>query len=309
MVDTLTSTDPAIEMPPPAAKSRRRIQSVDRALDILEVFTRAKGEMKLGEVAAAAGLNVSTCHHLLTTLLERGYVGQSPRGRTYYLGGRIIELAASRVRQMDLVEIATPELKRLNAETGETVHLAVMLGHDLVTLAKIDSPHAVRVDSGSIGKSNAAHATATGKAILAWLPEPEIARIVAEKGLTRFTPRTIVELPELIEHLRLVRRNGYAVDEEEFQPGVICIGSAIRDHSGAVIGSICCSLPVMRAQPEHLESVKDKVRASARLLSERMGEVQAPPAEPGKAGTEAAKVSVNGNSNANRRRKQPHGHA
>ncbi len=265
--------------PPPAApKSRRLIQSVDRALDIMEVFSRAKGELRLNEVAAAAKLNISTCHHLLTTLMERGYVGQNPRQRTYYLGSKIIELSSARVRQMDLVEIATPELHRLNAETGETVHLAVMLGHDLTTLTKLDSPHAVRVDSASVGKSNAAHATATGKAILAWLPETELARIVAQKGMTRFTDNTIVALPDLIEHLRLVRRNGYAIDNEEFQPGVICVGAAIRDHAGAVMGSICCSLPAMRASANHLDLIKDRVCTCARVISERLGNV--PPAAP-----------------------------
>lgn len=261
-------------------KARRRIQSVTRALDILEVFTHAKGELRLNEVASAARLNISTCHHLLTTLLERGYVGQNPRQRTYYLGSKIIELSSVRVRQMDLVEIAAAELHRLNAETGETVHLAVMLGHDLVTLTKIDSPHAVRVDS-SAGKSNAAHATATGKAILAWLPETEIGRIIAQKGLTRFTSNTIVTLPELIEHLRLVRRNGYALDMEEFQPGVVCVGGAIRDHAGAVMGSISCSLPLMRAEPQHMDLVKDRVRDCARALSERLGNVSPTGAQPG----------------------------
>lgn len=270
--------------PPSAAKARRVIQSVDRALDIMEVFSRAKGEMRLNEVAAAANLNISTCHHLLTTLMERGYVGQNPRQRTYYLGNKIIELSSARVRQMDLVEIATPDLQRLNTETGETVHLAVMLGHDLTTLTKLDSPHAVRVDSGSVGKSDAAHATATGKAILAWLPENEINRIALAKGLKRFTAYTITDLPELIEHLRLVRRNGYAVDTEEFQPGVICIGAAIRDHAGAVMGSISCSLPVMRAEHDHLERTKQRVRDCARRLSERLGNVPKRAAGPGENG-------------------------
>lgn len=263
----------------PAARSalggrpRRLIQSVARALDILETFSRGRGEMKLNEIAAATGLNISTCHHLLTTLVERGYVGQDPRQRTYYLGSRVIELSSARVRQLDLVQVAMPELHRLNAATGETVQLAVMLGHDLVVLAKTDSPHAVRVDSGSVGTSNAAHATAIGKAILAWLPEPEIARIVARKGLPRFTAGTITALPDLIEHLRLVRRHGFALDNEEFQPGVISIGCAIRDHAGAVIGALSCSLPAMRAEQQHLDFVTGRVRDSARLLSETFGNV------------------------------------
>ena len=102
-------------------------------------------------------------------------------------------------------------------------------------------PFASRAGFG--GNANAAHATATGKAILAWLPPTELDRIVADKGLTAFTPNTITDIEKLGEELRLVRRNGYAIDREEFRPGVICLGAAIRDHAGAVVGSISVSSP------------------------------------------------------------------
>jgi IclR family transcriptional regulator, acetate operon repressor len=252
-------------------KIRRTIQSVDRALDVLEVLGRARSELSLSEIAAQAGLNLATCHHLLSTLAKRGYVGQNPRGRNYFLGTRILELSSSRVRQFNLVDTVMPALRQLNQETRESVHLAVMQGHDLVTLAKLDSFHPIRVGTDAVGKANAAHATATGKAILAWLPETEIARVVAEKGLTRFTEHTITDLAELIENLRLVRRNGFAIDREEFQPGVTCVGTAIRDHLGAVIGSISCSMPEMRTTDEQLEKVTSAVRHCATALSEKLG--------------------------------------
>lgn len=250
---------------------RRTIQSVERAIDILETLSMSGDEMKLNEIASSTDLNVSTCHHLLTTLVERGYAGQNPRQRTYYIGHKVLELSTSRFRQIDLLDLSVQELRRLNAETSETVYLASLQGQDLVNLAKLDSTHAVRVDSGAIAKSSAAHATATGKAILAWLPEQEVARLVGNKGLTKFTDKTITSLGDLMEHLRLVRRNGYASDWEEFQPGVICLASAIRDHSGAVIGSIGCSLPTMRADEAHMSFLTDQVRLSARQLSERLG--------------------------------------
>ncbi len=253
------------------AKIGRTIQSVDRALDVLEALAGDGMELPLNEVALKAGLNVSTCHHLISTLVKRGYVAQNPRGRTYFLGTKILELFSSRLRQFDLIELAMPALRRLNKDTQESVHLAVMQGHDLTTLAKLDSPRPVRVGTDSVGKANAAHATATGKAILAWLPESEIARVIAEKGLTRFTPETITNIADLMENLRLVRRNGYAVDLEEFQPGVTCVGAAVRDHSGAVIGSISCSMPTMRADAEEFERATDVVRKCANALSENLG--------------------------------------
>ncbi|MGI9481596.1 MAG: IclR family transcriptional regulator, partial [Hyphomicrobiales bacterium] len=97
------------------------------------------------------------------------------------------------------------------------------------------------------------------------------ARVVAEKGLTVFTEHTITTLGDLVEELRHVRRNGFAIDREEFQPGVTCVGCAVRDFAGAVIGSIGCSMPQMRATPEHVEETKQAVRTCATNLSELLG--------------------------------------
>jgi IclR family transcriptional regulator, acetate operon repressor len=256
-----------------AGKGGRTIQSIERALDLLDIL--ADGELALGEIAAKSHLNNSTCHHLLATLVKRGYVGRNRRTRAYFLGGRITELSNRRLKQFNLVDIASPELKQLSDATGESVHLAVLQGSVLVTLAMLESRLPVRVGADEAAKAHAAHATATGKAILAWLPEPEIARVIAANGLTRFTERTIVTISALMEELRLVRRNGCSVDNEEFQPGVVCIGAAIRDHAGAVIGAISCSMPAMRAKAKLREQVKVAVKACAAAISERLGGAKA----------------------------------
>ncbi len=252
-------------------KMPRTIQSVERALDILEILADADGELALNELAAGAHLNASTCHHLLATLVKRGYAGQTSRTRSYFLGPRITELSDSRLKQFNLSEIATPELRRLNDSTLESVHLAVLQGTSLVTLAKLDSKLPIRVGSDDGMKADAAHATATGKAILAWLPEPEIARVIAQGGLKRYTDKTISTISELMEDLRLVRRNGYSLDNEEFQAGVVCVGAAIRDHAGAVIGSVSGSMPRMRADGDHMAKVKRQVQDCAARISSRFG--------------------------------------
>jgi IclR family acetate operon transcriptional repressor len=117
----------------------------------------------------------------------------------------------------------------------------------------------------------APHATSVGKAILAWLPEEEIKRILAG-GMKRFTDRTITDLPTLLESLRLVRRNGYAIDREEFLPGVLCVGAAIRDQAGTVIGAISASTPTMRANDEHIALMRQEITTAARGLSAEFGE-------------------------------------
>jgi IclR family acetate operon transcriptional repressor len=116
----------------------------------------------------------------------------------------------------------------------------------------------------------APHATSMGKAILAWLPEEEIQRMVAH-GMKRYTENTITELPALLESLRKVRRNGYALEREEFLPGVLCIGAAVRDQAGTVIGGISASMPLMRATDEHINLMRDEIMAATRALSAQFG--------------------------------------
>jgi IclR family acetate operon transcriptional repressor len=138
-------------------------------------------------------------------------------------------------------------------------------------LAVREARHAVRVDTGRIGKIEGPHATSIGKAILAWLPEDEMRRILAH-GMKRYTENTITEFPALLETLRIVRRNGYAIDREEHLPGVICVGAAIRDHAGTVIGAISASTPSMRATEEHIALMRNEIVDATRALSAEFGE-------------------------------------
>jgi IclR family acetate operon transcriptional repressor len=275
MVNRIEST--AEEASWPQGNGRRRsgseragIQSVDRALTLLETIADLGGETTLSKLAELTGLNISTCHHLLATLVQRGFVTKSVARRGYALGARILDLSHVCL-QVDLPRRAQPALDRINQTTGETVQLAALQGDALVNILKREARHAVRVGASTIGTADAAHATATGKAMLAWLPEDEMRRIVAAHGMTRFTPNTITDFAALSEALRAVRHDGCAVDREEFRSGVICVGAAIRDQSGAVVASISASAPTMRASNEHLAHMRDEVIAAARALSLDLG--------------------------------------
>jgi IclR family acetate operon transcriptional repressor len=251
------------------------IQSVDRALYLLETIAEAGGEATLTELSTRTGLNISTCHHLLATLIKRGFAVKVSSRRLYALGARIIYLSHTCL-QVDLPRRAQPYLENINMATGETVHLAALQGDAVVTLAVREARHAVRVDTGKLGKVEAPHATSVGKAMLAWLPEDEIRRILPG-SMKRFTGNTITEFPAFVEALRVVRRNGYAIDREEFLPGVICVGAAIRDQAGTVIGAISASTPSMRASEEHIALIRDEVCAATRALSAEFGEPNSQP--------------------------------
>jgi IclR family acetate operon transcriptional repressor len=252
---------------------RHSIQSVDRALFLLETIAEAGGEATLTELANRTGLNISTCHHLLATLIQRGFATKVPGRRLYALGARIIYLGHACL-QVDLPRRAQPYLEAVNQSTGETVHLAALQGDHVVTLSVREALHAVRVDTGKVGK-----------AIMAWLPEDEIKRILAG-GMKRCTDKTITDLPTLLESLRIVRRSGYAIDHEEFLPGVICVGAAIRDQAGTVVGAISASTPMMRATDEHIALMRDQITAATRGLSAEFG-------EPGSQSSERPQAVVN----------------
>jgi len=191
------------------------IQSVDRALFLLESIADAGGETTLTDLSHRTGLNISTCHHLLATLVQRGFAAKVA-GRLYALGPRILHLGHA-CRQVDLPRRAQSYLEAVNRATGETVHLAAVQGDAVVTLAVREARHAVRVDTGRIGKIAAPHATSVGKAILAWLPEDEMRRILAG-GLKRCTPNTITDPDDRADarrdhqsgarHLGRIRRAG-----------------------------------------------------------------------------------------------------
>jgi IclR family transcriptional regulator, acetate operon repressor len=271
-MDATILPGPGIKARPPRARTdgeRHSIQSVDRALFLLETIAEAGGEATLTDLSIRTGLNISTCHHLLATLIQRGFAAKVPGRRLYALGARILYLGHACL-QVDLPRRAQPFLEAINAATGETVHIASLQGDSVVTLARREARHAVRVDSGRIGKIDAPHATSLGKAIMAWLPEAEIQRMVAH-GMKRFTEHTITDFPALIEDLRHVRRNGFAVDREEFLPGVICVGAAIRDQAGTVIGAISASTPTMRGNEEHIARMRDEILAATRGLSAQFG--------------------------------------
>jgi IclR family acetate operon transcriptional repressor len=252
-------------------RRRDSVQSVERALALVDALAGSAGSLQLTELAQRTRLNVSTGHHLLATLVKWGYVARTP-GRRYALGARGLHLAQAFLKQVDLPRRAQPYVDQINDDTGETVHLAVLQGDAVVTLLKRESRHAVRVDTGAVGSVEAAHATALGKAMLAWLPEHEIRRILVTRGMVAFTPNTITDADTFLEELRLVRRNGHAVDHEEYQPGVACVGAAIRNHLGAVVGAISVSAPTQRVSEAHLARMRDSVMAAARALSAEFGE-------------------------------------
>jgi IclR family transcriptional regulator, acetate operon repressor len=199
------------------------VQSIERAFGLLEVMASSGGIAGLSELSQRSGLAVPTIHRLLRTLVELGYVRQEP-SRKYALGPRLVALGDSASRLVGAR--ATPHLARLTEELGESANLALLDGHEVLYVAQAPGQHEMRMIT-EVGRRAPAHCTAVGKAILAGLPEARVDAILAAAGMEARTPNTLVTPAALKHDLEAVRSRGYALDEQEQELGVRCVGVAL----------------------------------------------------------------------------------
>jgi len=207
-----------------ASRPAGPVQSVDRALDLLEALGRAGKPLGVGELAAQTRLPQGTAHRLLQSLQQRGYVRRDG-SRKYSLGAAAVRLADG--AQQALARSAQPYLAELVALSGETANLAVREGDDVVYIAQVSSPHTLRMFA-EVGRHVPPHSTAVGKVLLAALPRDEALGIVRRTGLAPRTPATITDLDAFAAELDLVEGQGWAADEEEQERGVRCVAVPVR---------------------------------------------------------------------------------
>jgi DNA-binding IclR family transcriptional regulator len=226
---------------------RDRVQSLDRALDLLEALG-AGGELGVSEIAARTGLVVSTAHRLLASLADRGYVRQAAAHGRYALGLKVLELAGRiQARTAALTALARPHVEGVREATGETTSLVVLDGDRVVYADQVAGRHSVRMFT-ELGSSVLAHTTASGKAMLAYQPGETIARLYPRERepFERLTPRTHTTLESLRHDFVRIRRRGYAVDNEEHEEGVSCVAAPVFDAAGVALAGISISAPTPR---------------------------------------------------------------
>lgn len=271
--------DPDTALTPPASplgtglrpvSERYRIQAIERAVAILNAFTAEDHELGVTELAERLGLHKSTVHRFMVNLDAAGMVERNPRTGRYRLGMRIFELGGLVKQRMNLWDEALPFLESLVRDTGETGHLAVLDGGEAIYIERVEARRALRVPS-AIGRGYPAHATNLGKVLLADLEPGRLAEIVQERGLSAYTPHTIVDPTALELKLAQIRERGFAVDNEEYDEGLRCIGAPVRDHSGNVVAALGIGGPVTRVTPARVEELSTLVMAAAAGLSRRLG--------------------------------------
>jgi DNA-binding IclR family transcriptional regulator len=210
--------------------------SIDKALTVLEALAQ---HSRLADIAADTGLAKSTVHRILQSLVGWGFA--RPDGNGGYLPGpRILTLAGRVMNRFDPVRHAAPALRDLRDTTGLPVHFAIRNGDEAVYVEKLEGRRPYQMRS-RIGMSIPLHTTAIGKAVLAHLPPAEVTDIVTRTGLTRVTEKSITSVTALHRQLDEARKLGYAVDAGENDPGICCVGAAVFDHTGTVMGGLSVS--------------------------------------------------------------------
>jgi DNA-binding IclR family transcriptional regulator len=228
------------------------------------------------QISQSLKLHKSTAHRLIMVLERHKLVEKNSSTGKYRLGLKLFELGTKAVSRLDLRERARPYLEKVVLETRETVHLCILDDAEVVYMDKIEPARSVRMAS-SVGRRNPAYCTAVGKAMMAYLPMEQVETIVKKQGLPPLTKNTITSLRELKAELARIRIRGYAIDDEENEEGVRCVGCAVRGYSGEPVAAISISGPSFRVAKDKVVTLAQPILAAASALSSELGFIEQMP--------------------------------
>ncbi|MGA2465405.1 MAG: IclR family transcriptional regulator [Thermodesulfobacteriota bacterium] len=256
------------------SKPNNLVQTIERASSILDILGQSPQGISIRELSIKIKLPKGTIHRLLSSLSYFGYVRQDPKTRNYLLGLKLVELGQLLLGQLDLRKEAEPFLRDLAERTKETVHLVFLDRNEIVYIDKVETEQnssGLKMAS-RVGLRNPAHSSAVGKVLLAHFPEEELKNFIKEKGLAKRTENTIIDPTQLKDHLKSVRAQGYAIDDEENEKGIRCVAAPIYNEVGKTVAAISISGPAFRITKKVIqESLKKEVMETALKVSQRLG--------------------------------------
>lgn len=243
------------------------VQSVDRALTILEVLARV-GEAGVTEIAGELGVHKSTAFRLVSTLEAHRLVEQTTDRGRYRLGVGVLRLAGATTARLDLVQEARPVCRQLAADTGETVNIAVLSESSALYLDQVAGSSALQPHNW-VGQHIPLHATSNGKVLLSGLDDGTVTEVLG--SLPRYTPLTVTKKARLRAELEQVRQQGYAVAVDELEEGLTAVAAPIRNAHGDVIASMSVSGPTFRLPESRVQDVLPLLVEAAAEVSHRLG--------------------------------------
>jgi DNA-binding IclR family transcriptional regulator len=246
------------------------VQSVDRALSILELISNYNEGLGITEISEKVELHKSTVHRLLGTLIYKGFVEQDLITNKYRISLKLYELGTKRIEDLDILKISKPYTKKLMEELNEVVHLVIRDENDIVYIDKVEADNTIRMAS-TIGRRSPLYCTSVGKAILAFMDDKEVEEIWKNSNIQKLTENTITGFEEFKKELSKIKEQGYAEDDEENELGVRCIGAPVFNHNGEVEGAISISGPTIRVTKEKVGEVAEALKKYSSMISKGLG--------------------------------------
>jgi DNA-binding IclR family transcriptional regulator len=247
------------------------VRVVDRVFDILETLAASSSPLGLSEIARSTGISKSTVHRLLTSMCARHYVDKTSDG-AYCIGYHMIETVSTHINQLELLTESKPYLSHLMHDLNLTAHLGILDGCDVVYVEKLDVYPNTRPYT-QIGHRSPAFCSSIGKCLLSCLSGEELDEVLFKCNFKKYTQNTITDIREFKRYLKVVRRQGWAIDNEEYQMGHRCVGAPVFDYRGSPVAAISASGSIDRMSDGRLEGIIKEVKLSAENLSRHMGYV------------------------------------
>jgi IclR family KDG regulon transcriptional repressor len=248
------------------------VRVIDRVLDIIETLAHSNKPLRLSEIVAATDMSKSTVHRLLSSLLRRQYVSKTSDGK-YTIGFQMIEAVSYHINSLELLTEAKPVLNSLLRELDLTAHLGILDGPDVVYLEKMDVYPGTRIYT-QVGYRSPAFCSSIGKCLLSGLSGDELEEALYVCEFKQYTKNTITDIREFKRHLLVVRKQGWAMDNEEYQIGHRCIGAPIYDYRGVPVAAISASGSIANITQGRQQEIIRHVRDSAAVISRQMGYIE-----------------------------------
>lgn len=249
-------------------KQRQGILVLHKTLDILETIRDSRSGLSLADLARALSLPKPTAYRIVATLESRGCLTRTSTGH-FLISRKLFDLPKDESEEQALLRAAQPAMTRLVDSCRETVNLGVLDAGEVVVISTVESPQSIRMSS-KVGNRRYLHSTALGKVLLSGLPEKEVQRLIRIQGLPRLTPRTLVTRQGLANELDIVRRQGYAIDNEENEADGRCIGGPILGVGGRIVAALSISAPIFRMDMSRTRALANELVETCRGISHDM---------------------------------------
>ncbi len=245
------------------------MRAVERALDILLCFSREEPTRSLTQIAESIHMSKTTVHRLLATLESKRFITRDRSTGLYRLGFRFIEMASLVLQDVELHRWALPYLQRLCAECGETVDLSILDGSHVIYLEVVESPQRVKL-AAAVGQHLPACYTASGKALMAYLPEEKVKKIISDNQ-AEYSNHAPIQIPDMLADLRATAERGYAIAEQEYEQDINAVAAPIFDADHHPIASIAIVGPSFRLTKDRLPALGESLRKMTQVISGEVG--------------------------------------